>query len=105
MTFSIALLAGDSLLDKPRQVVTWLWVKGERLETWGEPDSPAGFLWQGTPHSIVEVCNRWRVHTRWWEPGEAVWREVLKVTTDNGYLCLIYRDLVSGGWFLSRIYD
>jgi hypothetical protein len=53
----------------------------------------------------VEVCNRWRVHTRWWEPAEAVWREYLKVTTDSGFLCLIYHDLVSGGWFLSRIYD
>jgi hypothetical protein len=75
------------------------------VETWGDGGTPGGFVWVGTPHCIVEICNRWRVHTRWWEPDKILWREYLKVTTEDGLLCLIYRDLVGGGWFLSRLYD
>ena len=85
--------------------MTRLWPKGVGVETWGDPDTPAGFAWQGVPHRIVEICNRWRVHTRWWESGEPLWRAYLKVTTDSGLLCMLYHDLVGGGWFLSRLYD
>jgi hypothetical protein len=74
------------------------------VEVWGEEDAPSGFAWQGARHRIT-VYNRWRVHTRWWEPAEAVWREYVKVATDTGLLCLLYRDLLTGGWFLARVYD
>jgi hypothetical protein len=85
--------------------VTRLWSEGEAIETRGEEEMLAGFAGQGTSHHVLEVCNRWRVHTRWWEPGEAIWREYVKVTTDTGLLCLLYRDLLDGSWFLARIYD
>ncbi len=75
------------------------------MEAWGREETPSGFAWQGAPHHIVEVCNRWRVHTRWWEAEETIWREYLKVATDKGLLCLLYRDLLGGGWFLARVYD
>ena len=81
--------------------MTRLWPEGEAVQVWGLEE----FTWQGTVHHIEEVCNRWRMHTRWWEPGQAVWREYLKVATDTGLLCLLYRDLLSGGWFLARVYD
>ncbi len=45
------------------------------------------------------------VHTRCSEPRETVWREHLKVVTDGGLLCLIFRDLLNGGWFLARPCD
>jgi hypothetical protein len=35
----------------------------------------------------------------------SIWREYVKVTTDTGLLCLLYRDLHDGGWFLARVYD
>ncbi len=35
----------------------------------------------------------------------SVWREYVKVATDTGLLCLLYRDLHDGGWFLARVYD
>jgi len=79
--------------------------QGEAVQVWGAPDRPSGFVWRGTPHAIETICNRWQVHTRWWEPGEAVWRAYFKVTTDRGYLCLLYHDLLDDGWFLSRVYD
>jgi len=49
--------------------------------------------------------HHWQVHTRWWEPPETIWREYLKVTTDKGILCLIYRNLINSNWFLARLYD
>ena len=85
--------------------MTRLWPEGEAVQAWSAVESLEGFTWQGVDHHIEEVCNRWRVHTRWWEPGQAVWREYLKVATNTGLLCLLYRDLLSGSWFLARVYD
>jgi hypothetical protein len=85
--------------------VTRLWPKEEPIQIWGDDDAPTGFNWQGTSHRIETVCNRWQVHTRWWEPGDILWREYWKVITDRGFLCLLYHDRLGGGWFLSRLYD
>lgn len=85
--------------------MTRLWSDGELVETWGPEEVPDGFIWQRESHRIDDVCNRWRVHTRWWEPGETIWREYLKVTTDTGLLCLLYRDHLRGGYFMARLYD
>jgi hypothetical protein len=85
--------------------VTRLWPEGEPVQVWSEKNELAGFIWQGAAHRIQEVCNCWRIHTRWWEPGEDVWREYQKVTTDTGLLCLLYQDLMGEGWFLARVYD
>jgi hypothetical protein len=85
--------------------VTRLWPKGELVEVRGGEGTVAGFVWRGSSHQIQETCNRWRVHTRWWESDQAVWREYLKVITDTGLLCLLYRDLLGGDWFLARVYD
>jgi hypothetical protein len=86
-------------------VVTRLWPDGEPVEVWGEAGMLTDFTWQGEAHRVLQVCNRWWIHTCWWEPGEAVWREYLKVATDTGLLCLLYRNLLSGDWFLARLYD
>lgn len=88
--------------------MTRLWAGGEGVEAWGEgthPPEPAGFVWRGVSHRICQVCNRWRVHTYWWEPERMIWREYLKVITDTGILCILYQDLVEVSWFLARIYD
>lgn len=84
--------------------MTRLWPDGIPVWVWGEGETPEGFVWQGTGQRIVQVCNRWRIHTGWWDEAQALWREYVKVATDGGYLCLLYRDR-SGGWFLSRLYD
>lgn len=85
--------------------MTRLWLEGETVSVWGDEGAPSGFVWQGVSHRVLQVCNGWRVHTRWWEPEQAIWREYVKVATDTGLLCLLYRDLLKGSWFLSRIYD
>ena len=64
----------------------------------------------GLPESIemfgrvseVQVVERWRISERWWP--QPIDREYLRVT-GPGWLALIFRDLLSGGWFLERIYD
>jgi hypothetical protein len=85
--------------------MTRLWPAGEQIEIWDEGETPTGFNWQGAPHCITDVCNRWRIHTRWWEPDQLIQREYLKVVTDTGLLCLIYQELPSGSWFVARLYD
>ena len=85
--------------------MTRLWPEGEAVEIWGEEATPSGFVWQRARHRIEKTTIRWRVHTRWWEPEKAVWREYVKVVTGTGLLCLLYRDLLEGGWFLARVYD
>ena len=85
--------------------MTRLLPKGQAVQIWGPKDAPDGFTWHGIPHRIEQVCNRWQVHTRWWEPGETVWREYWKVRTDQGILCQLYHDRLDSGWFLSRLYD
>lgn len=86
--------------------MTRLWPEGRTVETWGEGETPAGFLWAGTPHCVDRVHDRWRIHTRWWQPAASpVCREYVKVTTDTGLLCLLYHDGTAGAWLLARIYD
>jgi hypothetical protein len=85
--------------------MTHLFPEGEPIEVWGAEEMPDGFVWRNAPHCVLEVCNRWTLHSRWWEPSETVWREYLKVVTDSGMLCQIFRDLLHGEWFLARVYD
>ncbi len=85
--------------------MTRLWPEGEPVQVWGKTGEPAEFVWQGLAHRIKKAHSRWRVHTRWWEPGQLVWREYQKVTTDTGLLCLLYEDLITEGWFMARVYD
>ncbi len=39
----------------------------------------------------------------WWRVR--IWREYFKLTTGTGLLVVIYRDLLSGAWYLQRLYD
>ncbi len=52
---------------------------------------------------VSKVFRRWRVSDRWWE--KEVSREYFTIETSGGLICDIYRDMATGGWFLSRIYD
>jgi hypothetical protein len=85
--------------------MTRLWPEGEAVKTWEGKEMLSGFVWKGASHQILRICSRWRLHTRWWDSDKAIWREYIKVTTDGGLLCLLYRDLYAGDWFLARIYD
>jgi len=52
--------------------------------------------------SAVQVLERWRISERWWP--DPIDREYVRIS-GPGWLALIFRDLLRGGWFLERIYD
>ena len=84
--------------------MTYLWPEGESIAV--EADSlhtPRAFTWQGRTHPVQTIAKRWRVDVDWWRVR--VWREYFKLTTGTGLLVVVYRNLLSGGWYLQRLYD
>jgi hypothetical protein len=53
---------------------------------------------------VAEVAKQWRVDVDWWR-GEPVTRDYYKLTTTTGLLVIVYRDLLTGAWYLQRLYD
>jgi hypothetical protein len=89
---------------------------------------PIAFLYKGGKESVEELCEQWRVSREWWkratntpqglqscgDPGSPdkseIWqggieREYFRVKTVRGIVCEIYLDLLTGAWYLQRIYD
>ena len=64
---------------------------------------PARFNWQGQNHRVDAITREWRVDIDWWRGR--VWRAYFKLSTDTGLLVVIYQDLLSGKWYLQRLYD
>jgi hypothetical protein len=64
---------------------------------------PVNFAWQNQTHRVDEITREWRVDIDWWRGR--VWRDYFKVSTDTGLLVIIFQDLVSGEWYLQRLYD
>jgi hypothetical protein len=64
---------------------------------------PAGFTWQNQIHQVAEITREWRVDIDWWRVR--VWRAYFKLSTNTGLLVIIYQDLLSGEWYLQRLYD
>ncbi|MFN2462659.1 MAG: hypothetical protein ABR573_02005 [Candidatus Dormibacteria bacterium] len=55
--------------------------------------------------TVDRVCSRWRVESDWWR--SPVSREYWKLELGGAepLLCDLYRDRVTGEWWLSRLYD
>ncbi|MGD2077251.1 MAG: hypothetical protein PVH18_02650 [Chloroflexota bacterium] len=64
---------------------------------------PTSFVWQGQTHRVVKITREWRVDIDWWRGR--VWRAYFKLSTHSGLLVIIYQDLLSGEWYLQRLYD
>jgi DNA polymerase IV len=79
-----------------------------------EAGHPRALMLEGRWERVREVSNRWRVAEGWWR--RELYREYYRVITENGRLCLIFRDLspqlsllpgrrgTGFAWFLERIY-
>ena len=80
------------------------WPDGKRVEVQASDESPLGFRWNRRRHRVLDVSARWRIHTDWWTESE-VWRDYWEVTTDTGLLCILFRDLLTEGWFLERVLE
>lgn len=84
--------------------MTHLWPQGEPITVQSDPlATPLVFIWQGQVHQVQGVARRWRVDQGWWR--WRIWREYFKLITQTGLLVIIYRDLLSGTWYLQRLYD
>ncbi|MFN2222246.1 MAG: DUF6504 family protein [Candidatus Promineifilaceae bacterium] len=89
--------------------MTRLWPVGYPISVTGAGDDgggrarPDSFTWQNRTHQIDEITREWRVDVDWWRGR--VWRDYFKLSTDTGLLVIIYQDLVSGEWYLQRLYD
>lgn len=84
--------------------MTRLWPQGEPIAVASDAaQTPLTFTWQGRTHRVQGIAKRWRVDVDWWRGW--VWREYFKLTTHTGLLVVLYRDLLTGRWYLQRLYD
>lgn len=59
---------------------------------------------RGMPHgAVVEAAGPWRSSGNWW--GASWNRDEWDVALATGIVCRIFRDRVTGTWFLEAIYD
>lgn len=74
-----------------------------RIKVIAEVDGqPRALFLGGRRERVREVSNRWRVQEEWWRRERV--RQYYRVITASGRLCLIFQDLLGGGWFLERVY-
>jgi hypothetical protein len=66
---------------------------------------PIKFMWQSKIHVIDQIKQQWQIDTDWWDEQGCVWRDCFAVITTTGLLCVIYQDLLTENWYLSKIYD
>jgi len=64
---------------------------------------PLSFLYKGRPERVEQMLKQWRITEGWWK--KAVDREYFQIRTKTGIVCELYRDLLTGVWYLQRIYD
>lgn len=84
--------------------MTRLWPEGLTIDVVQDAHgAPVSFTWEGKRHRVVAVSNAWRVDVAWW--SERQWRAYYKLTTDTGLLVAVYRNLLTGAWYLQRLYD
>lgn len=69
----------------------------------GFQHKPIAFLYKGRRERVRETLKRWRVVQGWWK--RPVIREYFQVKTESGTVCELYRDLLTGVWYLQRVYD
>jgi hypothetical protein len=64
---------------------------------------PTAFLYKERKERVRETLKRWRVVQGWWR--SPVEREYFQVRTESGTVCDLYRNLLTGVWYLQRVYD
>ncbi|MCI0398546.1 MAG: hypothetical protein L0332_11895 [Chloroflexi bacterium] len=84
--------------------MTQLWPEGQPIAiVLDELAEPGAFTWQGQRYQVEAITRRWRVDVEWWR--DRVWRAYYKLSTTTGLLVVLYQDLISGEWYLQRLYD
>jgi hypothetical protein len=84
--------------------MTNLWPDGEPIQVASDDmAAPQAFTWQERTHRVQQIAKRWREDQGWWQ--RRIWREYFKLSTHTGLLVIIYHDLLTGQWYLQRLYD
>ena len=84
--------------------MTRFWPEGESIAVASDDtEIPRAFTWRGQTHQVQDIAKRWRVDVDWWRGR--VWREYFKLTTRTGLLVVLYQNLLTGRWYLQRLYD
>ena len=65
-------------------------------------DRPTELVWHGR-HRVKEWVDTWVVDDGWWHGRKH--RTYYKLATETGLLVIIFRNNVSGAWYLQRVYD
>ncbi|MFO7773584.1 MAG: hypothetical protein R6V59_06590 [Dehalococcoidia bacterium] len=69
----------------------------------GLQHTPIVLFYKGKRERVTETLKRWRIAQGWWKRPVA--REYFQVKTESGAVYELYRDLLTGVWYLQRIYD
>lgn len=81
------------------------------IEVAASRDEPLSLRWRGRSERVIAVEASWDVEEGWWRAGsllaggEATRRRYYRLRAASGLLCIIYRDLGSGRWFLEQVSD
>jgi len=52
---------------------------------------------------VTSVGKRWRVKENWWR--QEISREYFQIETARGLVAEIYQDMLTGSWYLHRVFD
>ena len=85
--------------------MTRLWPEGLPITVTGDAqDVPLSFHWQARRHPIQTIIRHWRVDIEWWQETR-VWRDYFTLTTKTGLMVTLFRDLLTGSWYLQQLFD
>lgn len=82
-----------------------LFVPAKKVRVRTDPAGEVAALYWRGHWERARACNRWRLEDDWWRPGGEVVREYRKLLTDSSLVCVVYRDEVTGEWYIERIMD
>jgi len=81
------------------------WSEGKPIAVRARDGVPQSFIWHYEDQPILDHSIHWRIHTGWWI-GREIWRDYWEITTGDGLLCVMLRDMLSDGdWYMERIYE
>jgi hypothetical protein len=67
---------------------------------------PLHLRWRGRAEPVARVEETWALDEGWWRDGpRAIRRRYFRLLTRSGLLCVVYRDLSSGRWYLEEVID
>ena len=72
-----------------------------KVNEW-ENRTPKEFAYNRKFVKVRRIDRQWRIREGWWR--DEVVREYFQLET-SCFVCMIYRDMLSGDWYLQRIYD